>query len=79
LIPDLLAASGGALATSGYLPTPASSVAPSVDGVFGFLFWLSLFFLTLIVGLTLLFVIRYRRRPGRLEADPDAPSHDTRL
>ncbi len=76
MIPHRLA--GGALAASGYLPAPASSVAESVDGVFGFLFWMSLFFLVLIVGLTLLFVVRYRRRPGRLEAD-ETPSHDTRL
>jgi len=79
VIQEHLLAAGGAVAASGYLPIPASSVAPSVDGVFGFLFWMSLFFLALIVGLTLLFVIRYRRRPGRLEADPEAPAHDTRL
>jgi cytochrome c oxidase subunit 2 len=68
---------GGALA-AGYLPVRASSVAGGVDGVFGALFWISLFFLVLIVGLTILFVVRYRVRPGRTEADRTA-SHDTRL
>lgn len=67
----------GALA-AGYLPARASSVAASVDGVFGALFWISLFFLVLIVGLTILFVVRYRVRAGRTEPDP-TPSHDTRL
>lgn len=66
----------GALAA--YLPARASSVAAGVDGVFGLLFWISVFFLVLIVGLTVLFVVRYRVRAGRTE--PEAtPSHDTRL
>ncbi len=74
-----LARAGGSLAaTTGFLPARASSVAAEVDWVFGFVFWVSLFFLGLIVGLTLLFVVRYRRRPGRLEPE-DSPSHDTRL
>jgi cytochrome c oxidase subunit 2 len=63
---------------SGYLPERASSVAEGVDHVFGFLFWMSAFFLVLIVGLTVLFVVRYRRtaaRPGP-EASPD---HSTGL
>jgi cytochrome c oxidase subunit 2 len=66
-----------ALAT-GYLPARASSVAAGVDGVFGLLFWISVFFLVLIVGLTILFVLRYRERAGRTAPEP-APSHDTRL
>ncbi len=68
----------GVLAASGYFPAPASSVARDVDGVFGYLFWVSLFFLVLILGLTAVFTVRYRRRAGRLEADAVA-SHDTRL
>ena len=62
----------------GYLPERASSVAESVDHVFGFIFWVSLFFLVLIVALTVLFVVRYRARPGRTAADP-SPDHSTRL
>jgi cytochrome c oxidase subunit 2 len=69
-----LAAAGG----PGYLPAPASSVAEGVDQVFWFIFWVSLFFLALILALTVLFAVRYRRRPGRSEPEA-SPSHHTRL
>ncbi|HYG68341.1 MAG TPA: cytochrome c oxidase subunit II transmembrane domain-containing protein, partial [Anaeromyxobacteraceae bacterium] len=70
---DLVAGAG-----AGYLPAPASSVAEDVDRVFWFIFWVSAFFLALIVFLTILFVVRYRHRAAR--PDPEAsPSHDTRL
>jgi cytochrome c oxidase subunit 2 len=62
----------------GYLPEQASSVAAGVDHVFAFLFWLSAFFLALIVGLSALFVVRYRRRATR--PGPEAsPDHSTGL
>ncbi len=47
-----------------WLPPPASTTAPEVDYVFSFIFWISLFFFSLIVGLMLLFILRYRRRQG---------------
>lgn len=62
----------------GFFPERASSVAGEVDRVFGFIFWLSAFFLALIVTLTIVFVVRYRRRPSRLEPEA-SPSHSTRL
>ena len=65
-------------AAPGYMPARASSVAGSVDAVFMFIFWVSAFFLALIILLTILFVIRYRRRPGRLHPEA-SPSHSTRL
>jgi cytochrome c oxidase subunit II len=66
------------LLLAGWLPERASSVAEGVDLVFGFIFWLSAFFLALIVGLTVLFVVRYRRTAAR--RDPEAsPDHSTRL
>ncbi len=76
-LPPLLA---GALlaAAPGYMPERASSVAENVDHVFGLLFWISAFFLALIVGLTVLFVVRYRMRPGRTAPEP-TPDHDNRL
>jgi cytochrome c oxidase subunit 2 len=49
-----------------------------VDAVFAFIFWISAFFLALILTLTVVFVLRYRRRPGRLEPET-SPSHSTRL
>lgn len=62
----------------GFMPERASSVAEGVDQVFGFLFWLSAFFLALIVALTVVFVVRYRSRPSRREPEA-SPDHDNRL
>jgi len=62
----------------GFMPERASSVAEGVDHVFGFLFWLSAFFLALIVALTVFFVVRYRSRPSRREPEA-SPDHDNRL
>jgi cytochrome c oxidase subunit 2 len=60
------------------MPERASSIAPGVDRVFSFIFWVSAFFLALIVALTVVFVWRYRARASRTA--PDAtPDHDTRL
>lgn len=47
-----------------WLPSQSSSVSGDVDGVFSFIFWISLLFFVGIVGALLLFVVRYRRRPG---------------
>jgi len=66
------------LAAAGYLPARASSVAAGVDGVFAFIFWLSAFFLAVIVLATAIFVWRYRARPSRTEPEA-SPDHDTRL
>jgi cytochrome c oxidase subunit 2 len=66
------------LSGTGFMPERASSVAEGVDHVFGFIFWLSAFFLVLIVALTVLFVVRYRARPSRPEPEP-SPANHTRL
>jgi len=47
-----------------FFTPPASTVAPAVDSLFYFIFWISTFFFVLIVGLMVLFVLKYRRRPG---------------
>jgi cytochrome c oxidase subunit II len=47
-----------------WLPPQASTTAPEVDWIFHLVFAISLFFFILIIGLMLLFVIRYRRREG---------------
>ncbi|HEU4385545.1 MAG TPA: c-type cytochrome [Anaeromyxobacteraceae bacterium] len=60
------------------MPERASSVAGQVDRVFGFIFWVSLVSLVIILGLTVLFVARYRARPGRTQPEP-SPSHHNRL
>jgi cytochrome c oxidase subunit 2 len=75
-LPDVLArVLPGAL---GYMPERASSAAPGADRVFWLLFWVSAFFFALIVVLTTLFVVRYRRRASRLHPDP-SPTHSTKL
>lgn len=77
LLPERLAGAFP-LAATGFMPERASSVAGGVDGVFSFLFWLSAFFLAVIVAVTVLFVVRYRARASRPEPEP-SPAHDGRL
>ncbi len=60
-----------------WMPPPASTTAGEVDALFQFILWLSAFFFALIVGLGVLFVVRFhRRRAARPE--PSA-SHNTAL
>jgi cytochrome c oxidase subunit 2 len=47
------------------LPEQASTVAPQVDLLLFFLLGVSFFFAMLIAGMILVFMVRYRRRPGR--------------
>jgi cytochrome c oxidase subunit 2 len=75
--PDLLASALSG-AAPGFLPARASSAAESADRVFGFIFWVSAFFLALILLVTLLFVVRYRMRPSRPGPEP-SPAHATWL
>lgn len=58
--PSILAQVSGSF----WLPPEASTTAAEVDWVFHLVFWISLFFFILIVGLAMFFVIRYRRREG---------------
>ncbi|HET9599310.1 MAG TPA: cytochrome c oxidase subunit II [Anaeromyxobacteraceae bacterium] len=67
-----------ALAEGGLLPERASSIAAGVDGVFAFAFWVSAASFALVVGLTVLFVVRYRARPSRPEPEP-SPAHHVPL
>lgn len=61
-----------------WMPSQGSHFASEVDKVFYFIFYVSLFFFALIVGLMVLFVIRYRRRTANQEPLP-SPSHSTPL
>jgi len=72
-LPALLAETGGSF----WLPPPGSTTAAAVDDLFYFIFYVSAFFFALIVTLMVVFVFRYRRRPG-VEAG-EAPSHNTLL
>jgi len=71
-VDSLAAQAAGLHATSGggfWLPPAASTTAGEVDWLFKFIFVISCVFFLLIVALIVLFVVRYRRRPGR-EAEP---------
>lgn len=48
--------------SSFWLPPQASPTAAPSDALFNFIFWISVFFFFLIVGLMVFYVIRYRRR-----------------
>ena len=61
-----------------WLPDRASTFARDVDWVFNFILYVSLFFFVLIVALMCWFVVRYRRRPERPEAE-ESPHHNTAL
>jgi cytochrome c oxidase subunit 2 len=66
-------------ADSGFwMPVQGSAAAPAVDRIFDFILWVSIFFFILIVGLMVIFVVRYRRREGREEAEASA-RHNTAL
>ena len=46
------------------LPGQWSTVAPDVDWMYMFIFWMSVAFFVAITGAAIYFVIKYRRRPG---------------
>jgi len=60
-----------------WMPPPVSTVAGHVDWLFYFILGVSTFFFLLIVGLMVVFIVRYRRREGR-GAEPST-SHNTAL
>lgn len=73
LLTQLLAQSDGTL----WLPPQASTHGPSHDTAWYFIYYVSAFFLALIVFLMIFFVIRYRRRDE--SALGQGPSHSTVL
>ena len=66
------------LPDSFWMPSQASSTASEVDTVFYVIYWISVFFFALIVGLMTWFVIRYRRR-GHGETVGHMPTHSLAL
>ena len=60
-----------------WMPVRASTAAGGVDDLFYFIFWLSFVFFFGIVGVMVLFVFRYRERPGH-QAEETA-THSTAL
>jgi cytochrome c oxidase subunit 2 len=60
-----------------WMPEQASTVAPSVDGLYDAVYWMSLFFFTLITVGLVVFILKYRHRPG-VTREP-AAGHSTAL
>jgi len=60
-----------------WMPEQASTVAPSVVGLYDFIYWLSLFFFVLITLMLVTFILKYRHRPG-VTREP-AAGHSTAL
>ncbi|GJM19086.1 MAG: cytochrome c oxidase subunit 2 [Phycisphaeraceae bacterium] len=56
----------------------STEAVQSLDAFMHFLWWHSVFWFVLLMGLTAYFVIKYRRRPGNMYAVP-SPSHNTWL
>jgi len=67
----------GQASDSFWLPPPDSTTAAHVDRAFYFVLYLSIFFFLLIAVLMVVFVVRYRARPG--VGPGEAPSHNTPL
>jgi cytochrome c oxidase subunit 2 len=61
-----------------WMPPQASTVSDEVDGLFYFIFWITVFFFVLILTLMVWFVVKYRHREGR-EHPERAPAHSTAL
>ena len=55
------------------LPPQLSTIAPEVDDMYMFIYWVSVVFFLLIVGFMVYYVVKYRRRPG-VKAEPTGHS-----
>ena len=74
----ILAAAGLPLAqTSGFWLPDSAAADPVTDRVFNLILVICSLLFLLVVGLMVLFVVRYRRRPGRLPQK--SPAHNTLL
>ncbi len=60
-----------------FFPVQNSTFAPTVDALYYFIFWISVFFLVLISTLMVIFMVKYRRIDG---VEPEeSPGHNTLL
>src|SRR5258706_1935367 len=65
--------------SSFWMPEQASTVAANVDGLYDFIYYLSLFFFLLITFLLLAFIIKYRHRENVAQPHEPAAGHSTAL
>lgn len=61
-----------------WMPVQASTIAPEIDWIFYYIYWISVFFTALIVGVMIFFVMRYRHRKGVWDGEKSA-SHGVLL
>ena len=66
-----------AAANLSLFPQPSSTTAEQVDNLFYFILLVSVFFFAIIVGAMVLFVVKYRARPG--QSAERSPSHNNAL
>jgi len=59
-----------------WLPEAASTVAGEIDGLFYFVYWVSVVLFVLVVGVMVYFAVKYRRRS---QADRPSPVHESKL
>lgn len=72
--PFLAQASG----PTAWMPEQAAEQAGQVDSLFYLIFWICMFFFTLLMAVMVIFAIRYRRREEGEAVEP-SPSHNTKL
>jgi cytochrome c oxidase subunit 2 len=60
-----------------WFPEEGSATAMATDDLFDIILWISIFFMVLITGMLLTFVVKYRRREG-VQAERTA-THQTSL
>ncbi len=63
--------------TGFWMPVDASTTAGEVDWIFHFILWLSVFFFTLIIVVSTLFVVKYKARAGQKASH--TPHHNMTL
>lgn len=73
-VPFLAQASG----PTAWMPEQAAEKAGQVDSLFYLIFWICMFFFTLLMAVMVIFAIRYRRREEGEPVEP-SPSHNARL
>lgn len=71
---NLISGQGGALEQLLFRSSGQNMQAVMTDGLFLLIFWFSVFFFVLLMGLMIYWVIKYRRRPG--VAAPVSASHN---
>ena len=60
-----------------FLPPARSTFAPAHDALYHFILWMSVFFVVLIAGLLVFFVVKYRRKSHH--DLPEGPTHSTAI